>query len=326
MRNRPRRDAGSGGALATCEGAFGLLRAAGGRGLALYGVGTVPFLLALLAFWADMSRSAFAASRVVPASLGLAALFLWMKCWHAAFAAELRAVAAQAPEAWTWRRALRLAAVQCAVQPHGLWLLPAALLTVFAFGPAYAWFQNMTVMGDGSTTGVRALGRRAWQQATVWPVQNHVVIWLLSPWMLALGMVVTFGASWLVSALSPALYELQGLFWFLVSSFLFFTLVLPTSPFGCTVAGNAALMLAVLPALWKGLTGAENVFTLSGYHAILNTTFLLTVFAVAYLCLDPLVKAAYVLRCFHGEAQTTGEDIRVALRQAGPRDGDGGAS
>jgi len=285
----------------------------------------VPFLLGLMAFWSDMSRSAFAAARVVPASLGLAALFLWMKCWHAAFAAELRAVAAQAGTAWTWRRALRLAAVQCAVQPHGLWLLPAALLTVFAFGPAYAWFQNVTVMGDGSSTGVRALGRRAWQQATVWPLQNHVVIWLLSPWTLALGMLAAFGGAWLASAVSPALHELHGVLWFLFSTFIFFTLVLPVSPFGSAVAGNAALALVVLPELRKGLTGAENLFTLSGYHAILNTTFLLAVFSVAYLCLDPLVKAAYVLRCFHGEAQTTGDDIRVALRTIASQAGEGGA-
>jgi hypothetical protein len=61
------------------------------------------------------------------------------------------------------------------------------------------------------------------------------------------------------------------------------------------------------------LVGLETNFTLSAGSA-LNTTFLAAAIGVTYLCFDPLVKAAYVLRCFYGEARTTGEDLRVMLR------------
>ena len=40
--------------------------------------------------------------------------------------------------------------------------------------------------------------------------------------------------------------------------------------------------------------------------------------ALTYLCLDPLIKAAYLLRCFYGESLHTGEDLRAALKQFQP--------
>ena len=62
----------------------------------------------------------------------------------------------------------------------------------------------------------------------------------------------------------------------------------------------------------KKFAGVETVFTLSGMHA-LNTTFLISAFAISYLCLDPLIKIAYALRCFYGEALTTGADLKTEL-------------
>ncbi len=51
---------------------------------------------------------------------------------------------------------------------------------------------------------------------------------------------------------------------------------------------------------------------MSGLHA-LNTTFLMSAFALSYLCLDPLIKVTYALRCFYGEALTTGADLKTEL-------------
>ncbi len=46
--------------------------------LAAYIVGTLPFVLGLLFFWSDMSRSALAPRHCSAGALGLGLLFVWM--------------------------------------------------------------------------------------------------------------------------------------------------------------------------------------------------------------------------------------------------------
>ena len=78
------------------------------------------------------------------------------------------------------------------------------------------------------------------------------------------------------------------------------------------VDGMTAVFL--VPQLVKIFTGAESVFTRSGAALLLNTTFLMASLALAYVALDPLVKAFYVLRGFYADARRTGEDLRRELR------------
>jgi hypothetical protein len=309
-------------ALDLIADAFNLLRAAPPSVLGAYGVGACPFLLAALYFWSDMSRNAFAHQRCFAASLGLAALFVWMKCWQAVFAAGVRAAAAGVPAApWSLRRALRVAVVQTVLQPLGLLAIPAAMLLVAPFHVVHAFYQNVTALDDGTRADPRDLARRAMRQALLWPRQNCVILWLLSPWVLGTGLLAAFGAARLAVSLAPELHELHGFLWFFAAQAIIFVVVLPCCPFGCVVAGNVAATLVLLPGLLKSVLGLETVFTLSGWHALFNTTFLATVFALSYLCLDPILKAVHVLRCFHGESRTTGEDLLVELRRARAEEG-----
>src|SRR5436190_2773899 len=87
--------------------------------------------------------------------------------------------------------------------------------------------------------------------------------------------------------------------------------------FGLVVFLDAGIGLATVPSLVKTLFGIETAFTRSSW-GLFNTTFLATVGAVAFLCLDPLVKAVYLLRCFYGESLHTGEDLRAELKQFVP--------
>ena len=113
-------------ALELIEAAVHLLRTAPAGALLSYYVGSVPCMLGLLYFWADMSRGAFARERLIEASLSAAALYLWMKCWHTVFASKLRAHLLLEREApWTVgaRRAPRAdadrrAAVRAFRPPH----------------------------------------------------------------------------------------------------------------------------------------------------------------------------------------------------------------
>jgi len=82
--------------------------------------------------------------------------------------------------------------------------------------------------------------------------------------------------------------------------------------FGLVVLANTLLLLVLTPHLLQRLLGIETVFTLSGSH-LLNTTFLAVAVSLTYLCVDPIVKTAYVLRCHFGRARRTGEDIRSSL-------------
>lgn len=251
-------------ALDLLDDALRTLRAAPPSITALHAVGSIPFILGLLYFWADMSAGALAAEHCAGAALGLALLFFWMKVWQAAFAIRLReAVGESEPTPWTWRRIVRLALSQCLVQPLAIVAVPLALLLTIPGAWVVAFFPNFALTGDGQT-GTRAAADRAWRLAAIWPKQNHFLLFFL----------------------------------FLLAAVVFL---------------NLGVTLLALPVLLKTLTGWESVFTLNVW-SLLNTTFLAVCAGLAYLILDPVLKTAYVLRCFHGDSLTTAEDLLAVLK------------
>jgi len=294
--------------------ALDLLCAAPRGALLAYYAGAVPFVLGALFFWADMSHGAGAQDRCFAESLLLAALFAWMKFWQAVFAGSLMRHLTRAPSPpWTAARALRVMARQAAVHAYGLVAIPAALLITFPFGAVYAYYQNLTAAGDEGTDGRAATSGRAWRLALLWPRQNHLLIWLLSPWLLAAGMAVAFGAVAIVTASLPATETAGGMLRVLLAVGLASQAIVPLSPVGSVVAGNVAALLVLLPAVLHRLLGIETSFAVAGWRSILNTTFLATVYAISYLILDPVLKAAYVIRGFYGDSQRTGQDLLLAL-------------
>ncbi len=157
------------------------LRTASAATLATYFIGTVPFVLGLLFFWADMSRSPLASQHLAAASLGMAGLFIWMKFWQSLFARRIRAQAAGSPPAVPdVRRGLRICLTQAVIQPSGLFLLPLALVPLLPFAVTYAFYQNAAVLDDGAATGPLALARKSRRQAALWPAQNFLVLATLS--------------------------------------------------------------------------------------------------------------------------------------------------
>lgn len=85
------------------------------------------------------------------------------------------------------------------------------------------------------------------------------------------------------------------------------------SLFGLVVFINWLRALPLLPYLLKFLLGVETVFTISGMH-LLNTTYLAVLCALTYLCVDPIIKAIYTLRCYYGVSLRSGEDLRADLK------------
>jgi hypothetical protein len=167
--------------LELSEEAFYLLRRAPAAAWAAYALGGLPFVLGLLFFWSDMARSAFAAERLLPGSLALAAGFIWMKAWQAVFARSLQALlCGEEQPRWNLRAWLRTAVVQAFIQPFGLFLLPVTLAVLFPFGWVYAFFSNVTVLSGEEAPTVLGIGRRAWRQAMLWPMANHYLVFYLT--------------------------------------------------------------------------------------------------------------------------------------------------
>jgi hypothetical protein len=190
-------------ALELLEEAVHLLRMSPARIHALYFAGTIPFLLGFLLFWTEMSRNVQAEDHVVESALGMALLFIWMKCWQSAAASELLAFCARAHRpAWTWPRVRRLIYIQGAWQPTKLIVLPLAALLTLPFAWACAFYHQLAMFGDGMAEPPAAY-RHAKEVASLWPRQNFK----------ALLLIVIFGAFvflniYIMGALLPGLVRM----------------------------------------------------------------------------------------------------------------------
>ena len=253
-------------AILVVEEAVHVLRKAPLFLLSAYAIGTLPFVLALFYFWADMSRSADAQRYHAVASLGLAFLYIWMKCWHVVFTARVKMkISGEILPQWTWQRVLSLVTSQALIHSTAFFVLPLAAFLVLPFGWCYAFYQNVTVEAVKEDCTPKMLCQKAWSQARLWPRQNHILMCI------------------------------------------FFI-------FGIVVFLNIASAIYIVPHLVKKYLGIESLFTLSGFHVI-NTTFWVVTIGISYLCMNPLVKTVYALRCFYGAAINSGDDLKMALKR-----------
>lgn len=292
-------------AIDIMEEATHLLR---GNGLLLvpYYIGSLPFILGLLYFWTDMSSGADAWRRCFEASWGLTLLFIWMKTWQSLYArCLLERIRGEASSAWGLRRVMRTAAIQTAIQPWSILILPIAFVVMLPFPQTFAFFQNASLMGNGDGRDLRTVIQKSWRQASLWPMQNALIIWLTSPFLLVFAAFFVFVLVPVSSSLNPGV----SLSFLLVIAAL---IVIPLCPLGVVTALNVGIAVLLLPWLLKILFDIETIFSISGLH-VMNTTFFAVVCSLSYLCLDPLMKACYCLRCFYGESLQTGEDLKIEL-------------
>lgn len=84
----------------------------------------------------------------------------------------------------------------------------------------------------------------------------------------------------------------------------------------CRIVAFANIFTVVwtAPALVKALVPVEWAFTRQPFW-IFETTALCLISGLTYLATDPLVKAVYVLRAFHGLSRASGEDLRSDWRR-----------
>jgi len=181
---------GSRDGLEIIEEAVHILRLAPLRIWALYLIGGLPFCLAFTYFIADMSRSAFAADQVIESSFWLALTFEWKQVWQGVFTSEIYGLLEGSRTPWTWQRVWRMVALQCAIQPLSLVILPLAAITAFPFPYAVGLFRNLTLFaGLGREKPVRL----ARMHIGLWPAQAWVALSIFS--LLALLLFVNYLAT-----------------------------------------------------------------------------------------------------------------------------------
>ena len=83
--------------------------------------------------------------------------------------------------------------------------------------------------------------------------------------------------------------------------------------FGVFVLINIFQAILIPPQLGKMFLDIDSTVTRGGFSAF-NTTFLAIVISLGYLCLDPLCKTFFALRCFYGQSLKTAQDLRSELR------------
>jgi hypothetical protein len=306
------------GAFAVAEDAVALWRAAPPAVWAIHSAGTISFVIGLLYSWSALASTRADAADTAGCALLLAVLFHVMKTAQAVAAARLFALAeGDAPPAFGVRSLIRIFGRQVLLQTTGLLALPLSVVLVLPFGWVHAYYQNLTVYGARLEWSLDEVRRRAREQARLWPRQNHVLIWLVSPWPFGAALAISFAAALLLAWIarnngSGLLRPSQVLFAGLA---LFAFNLWPCSPLGFLIAINVALTAVALPFLVTMLFGIRTPFDVGGIHAFANATFLGIVWGAVFLVLDPVIKAAHVLRCFHGASRHTGADLRARLRR-----------
>lgn len=176
MRNSPRKKHQK-SAIRLIEETVQVIRTAPGTLLSLYYIGGVPFVLGLLYFWADMSRSADAHQHSTAAAFGLAILFVWMKFWHTVYMHQVRACVFEEDRiSWSRQRVWSVFVTQTLIQSTRLFVIVVASLMVIPFGYCYAFYQNASAHDSRNGQTVRETSAWAWRQARLWPRQNHLLI------------------------------------------------------------------------------------------------------------------------------------------------------
>ena len=127
-------------AIEIVEEAIHVLRGAGIRALALVWTGAIPFSVAVLLFWRDMTDYRRNAELCAWESLLLVVLLLWMNVWRGIFAstiyAQLAGKASSGSAGW-----LRLVGVHLLLGNSKLLLIPLAAMVLLPVPGAVAFFR-----------------------------------------------------------------------------------------------------------------------------------------------------------------------------------------
>ena len=181
-------------ALGIVEEALSLLRRLPFLCYAGLYIGAAPFVLYALMCLVNLVHNPNAGNELVGFSLILAALYVWLRVWQTAFAGAVwRERAGATAVKWNWHTIRRVVWTHLVYSPISLVALGLSVVVMFPLGWVYAFHQNLSLLAlpgfePAQATGVRLPYRKeasqprnlSWEQARLWPGQNHLLMALLS--------------------------------------------------------------------------------------------------------------------------------------------------
>jgi hypothetical protein len=195
------------GPIDVLESAVGVLRQAGLSTLVLHWAGSVPFALAVLVFWKQVTNPRLSDARCALYALALTAMLIWMNCWRAVFAGRVRLQLNGDPvQPRTRGQLFRLIVVQSLGCGTKLVVLPLTALIVFPLPMVIAFYRNIATLADRQEMDARATFARARQLARVQPAMS----WLTIPLLLFLALVVCLNMVAVIGAAPQLIRILTG--------------------------------------------------------------------------------------------------------------------
>ena len=195
------------GTLPLLEDAVHLLRRTPITTLVCHFLGTAPFALALLLYWNDINNIHTPDFTVAREAMVLSLLLVWMNCWRAVFAGRLRRQLSALPDGpWNWRRVWNLFACQAFLGATKLIVLPFALVSIFGFAWAVAFYRGATALADRDDLDPVQVMKLAWRLASLDRRQS----WLILPIIGALHLLVTLNLAMAFGMLPQLIRTLTG--------------------------------------------------------------------------------------------------------------------
>lgn len=294
------------------EKSLSLLRVEGLSLFPIYWLGGFPFLLLFLFFWSDMSQNSFAEESLSFYSILLTGTYFWMKFWQTAFmrAVRYRILNQQIPQ-WSWKEKSWAILFQGFVQPTQWIVLPIAKILMIPFGYCHAFYETLHLTGDGCDRSFKNVLHKTWGASKEAPQQNHLLIWMMSPWMLIFGFALIFIVLTILPWIRPEIkdFPMENVqrFWLF-----FLACLIPLSPWGVLIFINIALILFGTPFLFQTFFGIDSAWT-TGTFGIMDPFFMIVCLGITFLIMDPILKTAYVFRDLYARSQETGSDLLYEL-------------
>jgi hypothetical protein len=164
-------------AMDVLDEAVSLLRQTPLTLFSIYYLGALPFCLALIYFYFDMTQSADAANHLPGEALLLTVLYFWMKTCQAVFARKLLALLeGDDAEAWNLPRLANTALLQIIYAGSFALIYPVSLVATVPFGWVNAFYHNISIVATGLKSTVRSSLTEAAELSRLWPKQNHLIL------------------------------------------------------------------------------------------------------------------------------------------------------
>ena len=168
-------------AIDLLEEAVDTLRAAPLATLVYHWIGSVPFALALLVFWNDMTSPGAGDATCAGEALPLALLLAWMNCWRAVFAGRIqRQLARTSQTPWTRPRIWRLITSQVFLGGTKLVVLPLAISITLPLPSTVAFYRNAAALADRDDLDFRQILAQARKLAAPDQRQGWGILLLLA--------------------------------------------------------------------------------------------------------------------------------------------------